>query len=492
MCAGSRLPALIGFAAILLLLVSPRDAAGPRARADASPAGAHQQLAAGLELASTVFVYEAYAVKEPGCGAISAFDLQTGERIYTGPSWAGHGDLAAAPDFSTVVATYNGGGLQTLYRLDASPERPAEWQADRLWSTDHKYTLSGNGGIAIAADGNQMLVGMVGPKAVSRTGVGLYRLSEARPGEPGETGALGARHGYYGTWSEPPRVILPAPRDPHTYYVLTHEGRLPETLTDTVKSQVAHLHTIDIRTMQAPRAPIRLPDLVVDNTPGAGLREAGVHATIQHGDIGYATMLPGGDPTQWPTGRYIAVSRWGVPELAIADLETGVVNTTRLADDLTLVSGIAANHGPENPGLVAVHAGDMIAVYEVAPGAVSAAIELARMPITPVLGSCGDEPRTMGGPIAWSADGRRLIAAANEGLADFVVLEVAECGRSLRPDYYLTACPAAGYNGGASILTANGRLQSPPSATQECPTPYWWPEPRPTEPALLPYLANGD
>jgi hypothetical protein len=481
---------LVAAALLAVLTIGIRDRAGSPPHGDASARSSARPTGSGPDLTNTVFVYESFAVQEPGCGAISAFDVRTGAPIYVGPSWSGHGNLAASPDLSTVLATWKSGGGNTVYRVNASAPVTDDWHADRLREGDYQYDIGAGGGIALLADGDRMLVGMGGPPPASRTGVGLYRLSEAVPGNTGNPGVLGARYGYYGTWSEAPRVILPDPTDPDMFYVLTHESRLPATVTDTVKSQAAHLHTIGARSMTAPVASISLPDLVVDDPPGGGLRETGIHATIQHGDIGYATMLAGGDPNQWPTGQYVAVSRWAVPELAIADVQTGQVRISRLADDLPLVSGIAANHGPENPGLVAVHAGDRIAVYEVDPLS-PVAVELSRVPIAPVLSGIEGERRMMGGPIAWSADGTRIIAAANEGLAEFVVLAVFDCGRSLRVDYYFTACAAEDYNGGRAILTANGPGQPRPMTAPECPTPYWWPGPLPTVSALLPFLANG-
>lgn len=435
---------------------------------------------------NTVFVYESYAIRDqPGCGAISAFDLRTGEVVYRGPSWAGHGDLAASQDLSTVLATWSKGGLQTMYRLDAAAESPADWRADRLRSDDQQ-DISGSGTIAILPDGDQFVIGMSAPLSSGGSGAGLYRLSDLVPGQPG---TLGAQNGYYAMRAEAPRVILPG-TERNIVHILSHESRLPATLTDTVKSLAANLHTVDTRTMAAPIAPIRLPDIVVNDPPGAGLREAGIHATVQHGNIGYATMLPDGDPRHGgPGGSFVAVSRWGVPELAIASVRTGQVRITRLADDLPVVSGIAANRGWENPGLVAVHAGDRIAVYQVDPYSPTA-IELARVPITPPVGPIRGEPKIMGGQISWSADGRRIVATANEGLSEFVVLDVAECGRRLRPAYYVTACAAEGYNGGRSLLTAAGQPGSRPVEPQACPTPHWWFESQQLVPVLLPMLAK--
>lgn len=476
--------AAVGSLIVLIgLIASPRGAgAGGR-----GPAPSRVQATSRPDISHSVFVYESFARDQPGCGAISAFDVRTGEVFYRGPSWAGHGDLAGSPDLSTVLATWNQGGAQTMYRLDAGAESPVDWRADRLRLVNGRHRISGSGTVAILPDGDRFVVGLSGLPDDGGNGAGFYRLSDVGSGEAGH---LGDQYGFYAMRAEAPRVVLPG-RDQDIVHILSHESRLPATLTDTVKSQAANLHTVDTRTMAAPISTIRLPDIVVDDPPGAGLREAGIHATVQHGNIGYATMLPDGDPRLGgPGGSFVAVSRWGVPELAIVFVRTGQVRITRLASDLPVVSGIAANRGWANPGLVAVHAGDRIAIYHVDPYAPTA-IELARVPITPPMGPHRGEPKMMGGQIAWSSDGSRIIASANEGTAEFVVLDVAECGRRLRPAYYVTACDAEGFNGGRGLLTAVGQPDRRPDAPQTCPTPHWWFPSMQRVPVLLPLLANA-
>ena len=300
--------------------------------------------------------------------------------------------------------------------------------------------------------------------------------------------------GFYSTRDQAVVEILADP-DGRQIHVLSSSYRIAVDPSDVVESHPMSLHTLDTEILAARGAPMVLPPLVVNEPPGAGLREVGIHSWRQNGRLAWATMLPGGGKPYGPEGRYIVVNRWLQPELIIADLDrTSTPLTVTLPADFAFAGAVAANHGWKNPGLIAVHGGDKIAVFEIDPryGEIK---ERARLPITPILSSITDDRRMMSGPIAWSADGSQLIASGNEGEADVLIIDVEECGDRMTLRHAVTTCQFDEVVGVSGILTANGRSDRPDSEPLACPTPEWWP---PIESvgspfvAGLPWVSTGD
>jgi Mg-chelatase subunit ChlD len=136
---------------------------------------------------------------------------------------------------------------------------------------------------------------------------------------------------------------------------------------------------------------------------------------------------------------------------------------------------VAFNHGPKNTGLLAVRGSQDVSVYEFRPhGPLK---KLSRWPL-------GILPEWRFAPVAWSGDGSRLIVGTlNENRADFLVLEVAEGGRSISPVRWLHGCESQdGQNLPYAIFTANRGLERVPTMSPTPPSPTATTPPSPTPP----------
>jgi hypothetical protein len=276
--------------------------------------------------------------------------------------------------------------------------------------------------------------------------------------------------------------ILPDPYQ-SSVHLLSYDSELPQSVDDVIEDYELRFHTLDRLSLASHEASVTLPSLVVDEPPGAGLREAGIHNWAQNGRLAYATLLGPGPSWRGPSQLYAVVNRWLRPELIFLDLRAKSGDRARpvtatLPSDFHIVGAIAASRGPQNLGLLAVHGGDKIAVFEVEEPREGRVRELARIEITPVVSPIRDDRRMISGPIAWSADGSYLIAAGNEGDAEVLILSVEDCGGRIELRHVVTACPYADYNGLAGIVTANGTSLAPRSVPSACPRPRWLFDPK--------------
>lgn len=424
----------------------------------------------------------------PGCGALSAIDLDSGELLYQSPRLGPRAGLTASEDLRSFVAG-GGAGPDRLSFVDARASDPGEWTALELWAPAGPHQLSGS---ALHIQGEDLYFSARGPSAI---GSGVARISLSRFRGLEERADVNPVEAFYSTRTASAFQVLADPfgRELH---VLSLESRYPVDPSEAIESFPLHVHTMEPKTLRAATAPLALPPLVVDEPPGAGLREAGVHNWLQNGRIGWATSLPTGGKVYGREGRYVVVSRWARPELIVADLhrkaDSNAVVTASLPVDYELAGALAANHGWVNPGLIAVHGGDKIGIFDLDPfGTLQ---ERARIDITPVVSPLTDDRRMMSGPLAWSADGSRLIAAGNEGGAEVLVLDVDDCGARVTLRHAISACPYQDYNGASGFTTANGHLAPPRPQAAGCPRPWWWPEDERVGSRLvigLPWLSAG-
>lgn len=423
----------------------------------------------------------------PGCGALSVIDVPSGEVRYRSPRLAGRSELAASEDFGRIVTGRGAGGDGRLSLFDARSPIASDWTISTLWSPSGPHRILSSAPLVL---GDDLYLGVLSEPIV---GLGLARIRISE-----QLGASGLKdinpvRGFYSTRDQAVVEILADPDGRHIH-VLSSSYRTAVDPSDVVESHPMSLHTLDTEILAARGAPIVLPPLVVNEPPGAGLREVGIHSWRQNGRLAWATMLPGGGKPYGPEGRYIVVNRWLQPELIIADLDrTTTPLTVTLPADFAFAGAVAANHGWKNPGLIAVHGGDKIAVFEIDPryGEIK---ERARLPITPILSSLTDDRRMMSGPLAWSADGSQLIASGNEGDADVLIIDVEACGDRMTLRHAVAACQFDEVTGVSGILTANGRSDHPDSEPLACPTPEWWPIESVGSPfvAGLPWVSTGD
>jgi len=438
--------------------------------------------------ARTAFVVTDGAGGElPGCGAISAIDTLTGEVLYQSPRRGSRSDLAAAEDFSLFASGGGAGGDKRMYLLDAGAASPDEWAVRVFWSPAGPRQLNGS---ATAILNGDLYFGLHGG---FEEGFGLGRVPLDRIEDTPDLQDVNPVEAVYSLRQLHLIQILPDPDGRHLH-LLAQESRTPTSPTDVVETQALQIHTVDTTIMAARVAPQVLPPLVVSEPPGAGLREVGIHNWLQNGRLAYMTLLPAG-AGGGPRDRWVAVNRLVAPEISFANIRGGSREavTASLPADFTLAGAVAANHGWHNPGLLAVHGGDKVAVFDMDPleGLLH---ERSRIDITPVVSSLLDDGRMMPGRIAWSADGSQLIVAGNEGTAEVLILDVGACGDTLTLRHVVTVCPYAEYNGLAGIVTANGSLPPPAPSPEACPTPFWMPEPWPVGSPFslaLPWVSAG-
>lgn len=456
------------------MVVAALVAGGLAVGAWGSPGGAAPRVRAldgldRLDLANTAYVVTSGAGGNlPGCGAISAIDLATGAVRVLSPKLGSRSDLSASADLS-AFASGGGGGPKTLQLMDARDNDTAVWASRRLDSRSGPLQLVGS---ATAILDGALWFGVGG----TGVGLGVGRIPLPWLSARADRQDVNPLDAFYSTRNELPVEILPDPNG-RTVYVLSQTAFMPATAAEVVRDHRLRLHILDRRSLTAHVAAIELPSVVVDEPPGAGLREVGVHSWLQNGRIAYAALLRTSRDARGPQPLWAVVNRWRARELTFVNLRVMVGDAARtvtatLPSDYAFAGALAASPGPNNLGLVAVHGGDKVGVFAVDPVA-GTATERGRLAITPVVSPLIDDRRMMSGPIAWSADGSHLIVAGNEGAADALIVAVEGCGSSLRLRHAVTVCPYDAYNDLAGIVTADRAVRATGAEAAACPAPPW-------------------
>jgi hypothetical protein len=162
--------------------------------------------------------------------------------------------------------------------------------------------------------------------------------------------------------------------------------------------------------------------------------------------------------------RYVFANRFKASEVAVADLVERRSFILSTGPTVKHSGGVAVNNGWINSGLLAVHAHDSVAVFQIDPKVGLTLIgQTAILP--PRFYSVQDD--FLGGPqhsISWSGSGAQIIAATSDGRAEFVVIDVTDGGRTLTPVRTLIACQD-GLNFPNDIVTLNGVLTPPVTPT---------------------------
>jgi len=402
----------------------------------------------GVALDDIVVVTEDLALNPaPGCDAVSVFSARTGEAVYRGERTVSPGRLAASADFSWVLANHSNvpaadAAGPFLYAIRGDPGNHAHWVPQgRIGGA----RFVARAGLALLPDGDTLLVSTAGEAS---TGTDLrppFAVRKYRLFEMGAT-RLGPKRGEAEV--DGPAVELFGTDDSRLVHVVTEQ---------------ATVYSFEVAGMTAVADPIRLPSFDAAPPPAAG----------RHLNVAQASISP--------DGRYLVTNRWRGSEVGVADLVTRRAWTVGLGAGVATVGGLAFNHGPANHGLLAVHAGDAALVYDFALD-VPRVARLAAAPVRPLPVFAGAE----WGPapsIAWSGDGRHLVAATSEGPAEFRVFAVEDGGRTLRPASALAACPD-GQNRPNAILTAN-RRPVPPTPPSPTPIPTDTLTPTPTNTPVI-------
>lgn len=428
----------------------------------------------GFDPATTAFVVTSGAGGDrPGCGAISAIDLESGAVVYRGSRVGASAGLSAAEDLS-ALAVGAGSGTPRIQVVDSRDDDADKWTSVALWSPGGPRRIHGS---ATAILDDWLWFGAWG----SHDGTGVGRIHLPRPDGDAERRDINPVDDFFSVRNEQVTQFLADPND-RTVYVLSHEYREPKSADEVIPSYAMRLHVLDRASLTSRVAAVSFPPLVVNEPPGAGLREVGVHNWLQNGRLAYATLLTTPRAARGPQPLWAIANRWRAPELAIADMRSlsgdrSRVVTATLPADYSIVGAIAASRGPRNLGMIAVHGGDKIGLFVVDDPITGVVTERARLVITPVVSPIIDDRRMMSGPIAWSADGSQIIAAGNEDAADVLVIDVVGCGEGLRLRHAVTACPYDAYKGLGGIVTTHGTALAPVAASDDCPVPWWVGEP---------------
>lgn len=380
----------------------------------------------------------------PGCDAVSVFST-AGEALYRSERVVSPGRLTGSPDLSLVLANHSNalqseGGTPFLFALRRGPEGPGDWfKLGRVVGA----RFPARGGLALLPDGDSLLIGAAGESGDGSKLLPPFTLRKYRVSELG-AGRLGPKRG---------EVEVDAP------LVEVFPGQAGSLLHAVTERGTAY--SLDAETLAPLAEPIAAPAF-------GGPGEAGTLLNLAQAAISR-------------DGRWLATNVWEPPTLVLSDLVARRAVTRSLAAALSNVGGLAFNHADANADRLAVHGGDFVAVYafDVRTGdtALLGGAAVAPLPIHP------GAPWGPAPSIAWSGDGRHLIAATSEGAAEFRVFAVEEGGARLVPGPLLAACPD-GLNRPNDILTTNLR-PVPPTPPSPTTVPSPTPSPTPTETPLI-------
>ncbi len=424
--------------------------------------------------ADWIFVSETVTgqLDSPGCGAVSAFDVESGGAVFLGEVSYEPGRLAASGDLSIVVA-----GPASTWGPEYGHLYVVRLQSDGTWSAIPWVggtSFAPMSGITILPDGDSILVATAryyvpphrppapppAPEPPQAPfGLEKYRLSEIR-----DTGRLaprlealgvperrlGRRHGRMETPGMPAQ-ILAAP-----------DSALLHVITENEDWQVL---TIDPATLQEVASRITLPPLTAYPVFRGPLKGTGWIAGSLSLD-----------------GRYLVTGRGaGDHRLNVADLVERRAWVVPLDEPVAGTVGTAVNRGWINTGLLALHHHRFVGVYQWEPP--DGFMLLARVPLS------GSTFTTVGSmaSVEWGASGQELIAVdfdIRPGVIhedfEFSVHRIDDGGRSSTFLHHVYACFAVGANGPVDILTGNGLLVPTPTSTVPTATPT--PSSTPTQP----------
>lgn len=294
------------------------------------------------------------------------------------------------------------------------------------------------GSVAFLPGGSQFLLGQSRPEV----NLGLFSLDDVDAGAnevqlPGAVKYGRSRAGY------PAEILIS--RDGTVAHLVGRYGRVTTHETTSLE-QVA--------------PPITHRPFVLDPDLMQAMARSGVTTTPQ---VVFADLSP--------DERYLVTNRWYAPEINVLDLQERRSWTLAAGAGITMTGGVAFDHGPNHPGLLAVNVLHSVVVYRFHPD--GPLEELVRQPIHPV-NHFADFARTkrveVPGNVAWSASGDALIVPIDHGPNDFAILEVARCGAQITRLHEIAVCDDTA-NLGRAIWTANKRQPLSANPGTRCPTP---------------------
>jgi len=470
----------LGSASVVLALLIHNSSSYPVA-AGVNGAQTWQQATPPFHQESDVFIVtEDHAILQvDGCDSISSFTLGESNPIRRGTWQPSPSRLAATSDLSLIVASPSNGLLDADHAIYVSQCTKGNLETCReAFLRGLPEPLPG-GGVAISPNDKYIFLAVkriVGTtKLHEEYGVSRFEIADIDWAANILGGGVGFYNVAHGQAPSPsgesnssyPTEILPS-ADSRFVHIVVEPG---------LYSAAAFVATIDAETLQdaAPRIPIPAnhPQNEDERSPRSGSDFFFPGNMTTHGSL---TL----------DGRYLIINRWEKATIIVADLvarsywEVPIPGfepaDTVMAKKSHAVAGVALNLAGENRGLVAIHGINRIGIFALSPDARSLTGR-SLTPVSPVFhfgtGINGDVSRGnfgLGtgpiGAVAWSTDGRHLIAAgAATGEEEFQSWRVSNDGQILTNRQTYEACAHRETNLHNDILTLNGRSPPPPPTT---------------------------
>lgn len=392
------------------------------------------------QVANLVAVTELTSLQDrlDGCAAISIFDVRDGTPLFRGPSDPSVHRLAADPTFELLMGGPGVGNMRSVQRLRRASVDTVEWKYDSVQTRYNVFAIYS--GLAVLTNPVRLVM------TIAVGGEGQTHLTSV-------TSPESENYNFH--------------KDEFVTRLKTSHN-LPLLLNDQASkgivalSRDGNVYTADAHNLVALHEPIAVPTITDSHA-----HEANPDKFIR-GDLS-------------PGGRYLLMNQHESATLVILDRVSDEQTTVDVSSWMTMTGGVAFNAGWENAGLLAVHGGDRIVIFQFDPNG-----DFEPLSNVPVSETLWNNEFAFGGPIRWSGDGTRLIAGINNGPNDFVIYNVGGCGRDLTLANELAACPSSFSNIPGDIVTSNGRLATPEGWRGSCPTPSWWNDPTPVLPRVTP------
>lgn len=424
------------------------------------------------------FVSTAGQLPKAGCSSLSVVSLSTGSPVYSGQTIQTFSRIAASAEYTRVIAAPRDGGLFRFHVLDRDSSSDLDWSGRSIRCTYEDVDPFNRGATLLSEDG-RLLYTAIFSNEKNHVGIGKFDLEALVTDRAGNL-MLDRMVQFYDT--EPfiatRAFFAPGPRSViHFVGIDRFTG-------------VASVQTLDLSSGNFAGAPIQIESMMIPDSPK--------DLTFVFADLSKG-------------GRYLITNLWHKGGINLIDL---VLRTSKVVmiDGAMMTGGVAINRGWENSGMLAVHAADHIQLLHLDLGT-GAVRHLSSLPVNGPTNGRPPHPQEPG-QVAWSTSGAQLIVSVDHEDSEFLIAQVADGGRRVEVDKYVTVCQDDGSrNYGLDILTCNGEFDEPPgadnlsrcfvprsvspTATQQepSPSPVISPPsthtPLPPRPVLLPVLANG-
>src|SRR3990172_197439 len=345
-----------------------------------------------------VLVTEDLAIYTDGCDAVSVFRSDSTEVVFRGETHISPGRLAATSDLNVALASPSNGAIEDviggswnefLYIAASTDSSLTKWTSGIVLGTD----IATLGGIAVLP-GDEEFLAATSAKTLSPT----YVILKNKP-------PFFVKKYLVPRRVVPEQTIRPALGKVQVDAMVVAILVSPDGRHAYLLEENASVYTLDFHTMEIVGGPIRLPSFIAPPNVFFGKPINRMHAALSM------------------DGRYLVANRGDSNELSIADLVERTSWTLTTSPDIKSIGGVALNWTQQNAGLLALHANDKVVVYQWAPR--GPLREVGRIAITPPHLTGNPFPDGSGGPknsIAWSGDGKKLIAATEAGTAEFIVI----------------------------------------------------------------------